>query len=125
MPKMYGEVTCLRVRVLKKESLTRAAGEGVMLKKVLIVEDHALVRAGLRAVLETFEISEAVDAHSAYRLAEVVKPDLALVDVALPAEDGIACTRELKRRLPELRILVLSSYSREDLVVNALEAGAT
>jgi two-component system response regulator NreC len=95
-----------------------------MLKKVLIVEDHALVRAGLRAVLESFEIVEAVDARSAYRIADAVHPDLALVDMALPAEDGIACTRELKRRLPELRVLMLSSYSREDLVVNALEAGA-
>ena len=96
-----------------------------MLKRVLIVEDHALVRAGLRSVLDGYEIVEAVDARSAYQLCDATQPDLALVDVALPAEDGIACTRELKRRLPSLRILVLSSYSREDLVVNALEAGAS
>jgi len=95
-----------------------------MLRKVLVVEDHALMRAGLHGVLDGFEIFEAPDARGAYQLADGERPDLAIVDMALPGEDGIAATRELKRRVPELRVLMLSSYSREDMVVNALAAGA-
>jgi DNA-binding NarL/FixJ family response regulator len=98
-----------------------------MSKKVLIVEDHPLVRDGLRGVLAldgSWQVSEASDARGAYRLAESTHPDLAIVDMALPVEDGIAATRELRRRVPDLRVLMLSSYSREDLVVNALDAGA-
>lgn len=96
-----------------------------MMRKVLIVEDHALVREGLRSVLDGFELLEASDARSAYKIADAVQPHLAIVDMALPGEDGIAATRELRRRHPDIRVLVLSSFSREDMVVNALEAGAT
>jgi two-component system response regulator NreC len=96
-----------------------------MLQKVLLVDDHALIRAGLKSLLVGFEVvAEASDARTAYRLADEYRPDIAIVDMALPGEDGIAATRELRRRLPELKVLILSSFLREDLVVNALEAGA-
>jgi two-component system response regulator NreC len=96
-----------------------------MLQKVMLVDDHGLLRAGLRSVLSGFAVvAEAGDARTAYRLADETQPDLVIIDVALPGEDGIAATRELRRRLPEVRVLMLSSFSRDDLVVNALDAGA-
>jgi two-component system response regulator NreC len=96
-----------------------------MLQKVLIVEDHALIRAGLRSLLDGYlVVAEAGDARTAYQLADEHRPDMAIVDMALPGEDGIAATRELRRRLPEIKVLILSSFLREDLVVNALDAGA-
>ncbi|MBI2965489.1 MAG: response regulator transcription factor, partial [Chloroflexi bacterium] len=89
--------------------------------KVMIVDDHEVVRLGLRAVLEIekdFEVSgEAPDAASALRAATVLRPDVVLMDVRMPGTDGIEACRQLRERLPDTRVLMLTSYGDEDAVM--------
>jgi DNA-binding NarL/FixJ family response regulator len=96
--------------------------------RLAMIDDHRLFREGLRALLERqpdFEIvGEAADDREALALVEQTKPDLAIVDVMLSGVSGIAVTRELVQRLPDLRILMLSMHAREDFVAEALAAGA-
>src|SRR5678816_2189631 len=96
--------------------------------RVALVDDHPLFRQGLRALLEREPdlevVGEAEDARHAYEVAEATRPELLIVDVSLPGVDGIAATRELCRRLPEGRVLVLSMHDEPLLASRALEAGA-
>lgn len=97
--------------------------------KVMIVDDHEVVRLGLRAVLEIekdFEISgDAPDAASALRAATVLRPDVVLMDVRMPGTDGIEACRQLRERLPDTRVIMLTSYGDEDAVMAAIMAGAS
>lgn len=99
-----------------------------MRRKIVIVDDHPLVRSGiavaLRACEEVAVVGEAEDARSAYLLVDALAPDLVVLDLMLPAEDGITAAREIRRRRPETRILLLSGYVRPDLAAYAIEAGA-
>jgi DNA-binding NarL/FixJ family response regulator len=96
--------------------------------RVVFVDDHELFREGLRALLagdSGFEVvGEASDARSAYTLIDATAPDLALVDYKLAGTDGISATRELIRRHPNLRVVILSGHEEIDLVADALDAGA-
>jgi DNA-binding NarL/FixJ family response regulator len=100
-----------------------------MAVRVALVDDHPVFREGLRALAQLEPdldvVGEANDAREAYRMAEEHRPDVMTIDVGLPGADGIAATRELVRRLPELRVLVLSMHAGEDWVAAALSAGAT
>lgn len=97
--------------------------------KVMIVDDHEVVRLGLRAVLEIekdFEVSgDAPDAASALRAATVLRPDVVLMDVRMPGTDGIEACRQLRERLPDTRVIMLTSYGDEDAVMAAIMAGAS
>lgn len=97
--------------------------------KVMIVDDHEVVRLGLRAVLEIekdFEVAgDAPDAASALRAATVLRPDVVLMDVRMPGTDGIEACRQLRERLPETRVIMLTSYGDEDAVMAAIMAGAS
>jgi two-component system response regulator NreC len=99
-----------------------------MSNTLLIVDDHALVRSGIKNALGADEsvsrVDEAADAQAAYRLIDERAHDLVLMDLMLPGEDGISATREIRRRCPDTRVLVLSGFQREDLAVYAFEAGA-
>ena len=95
---------------------------------VLIVDDHALVRRGFRRLLEDDPsiavVSEAGNGEEAIRLVEALKPDVVVMDAAMPGTGGLAATRAILARDPTVKILMLSMYSEETLVRQALESGA-
>jgi len=96
--------------------------------KVLLVDDHALVRRGFRRMLEdepTFQVAgEASDGLEAVELAEQLHPDVIVMDCALPQMNGIEASRRILAKLPETAILMLSMHSEDTLVKQAMEAGA-
>lgn len=96
--------------------------------KVLLVDDHALVRRGFRRMLEdepTFQVAgEASDGLEAVELAEQLRPDVIVMDCALPQMNGIEASRRILAKFPETAILMLSMHSEDTLVKQALEAGA-
>jgi two-component system, NarL family, response regulator NreC len=97
--------------------------------RILLADDHTLVRQGLRKLLEERPdwevIAEAGDGREAVRLAEQQKPDVAILDVAMPLLNGIEATRQITKRVPSTRVLVLSMHADEAYVTQILQAGAT
>ena len=95
---------------------------------VLLVDDHALVRKGFRRMLEDDAtiavVGEASDGNDAVKLAATLKPDVTVMDCALPGINGIEATRQIRAKHPEARILMLSMHSEDTLIRQALEAGA-
>jgi two-component system, NarL family, response regulator LiaR len=95
---------------------------------VLVVDDHAVVREGLRTFLELQEgievIGEAGDGAEALRAAERLRPDVILMDLVMPKLDGVGAMRELRRRLPSARVIVLTSFADDDRLLPAIRAGA-
>ena len=102
---------------------------GVAPLRVLIVDDDDLMRAGLRAVLssdDTVEVvGEAPDGREGVALTRRLAPDVVLMDVRMPALDGIAATREIAAAAPPARILMLTTFEDDDYVFGALSAGAS
>jgi DNA-binding NarL/FixJ family response regulator len=100
----------------------------VSILRILLADDHTVVRQGLRKVLEERSdwqvVAEAGDGREAVRLAEQHKPDVAVIDVAMPLLNGIETTRQISRRVPGVRILILSMHSDEAYVIQILKAGA-
>jgi two-component system, NarL family, response regulator NreC len=97
--------------------------------RILLADDHTVVRQGLRKVLEERPewavVAEAGDGREAVRLAEQFKPDVSILDVAMPLLNGIEATRQIARRVPSTRILVLSMHADEAYVAQILRAGAS
>jgi DNA-binding NarL/FixJ family response regulator len=95
---------------------------------VLLVDDHNLVRRGFRRILEDEldikVVGEAGDGNEAIRLAEELKPNVIVMDCALPSTSGLLATRKILSKTPEQKILMLSMHSEDTLVRQALEAGA-
>jgi DNA-binding NarL/FixJ family response regulator len=98
------------------------------LVRVFLVDDHEVVRRGVADVLEDDPgmtvVGEAGSGAEALARAPAVRPDVALVDMRLPDADGADVCRQLRARLPELRCLVLTSYSDDETVAAAVRAGA-
>jgi NarL family two-component system response regulator LiaR len=96
--------------------------------RVLIADDHAVVRQGLRTYLELQEdvevVAEAADGEAAVASAEQLAPDVVLLDLAMPRLDGVAALRELRERAPGARVIVLTSFGEDDRLFAALRAGA-
>jgi DNA-binding NarL/FixJ family response regulator len=96
--------------------------------RVLIVDDHAVVREGLRTFLELQEglevVGEASDGDVAVPLAEELRPDVILMDLVMPKLDGVGAMRELRRRVPGARVIVLTSFLDDDRLMPAIRAGA-
>ncbi len=96
--------------------------------RVLIADDHAVVRRGLRTFLELQEeievVAEAEDGEAAIAAAEQLAPDVALVDLVMPGVDGIAAIRGIRERSPATRVLVLTSFLDDDKLFPAVRAGA-
>jgi DNA-binding NarL/FixJ family response regulator len=97
--------------------------------RVLLVDDHAILREGIRYLLsasgEVDVVGEAQDGVEALEMVEQLKPDAVLMDIAMPRMNGIEATTELKRRHPELPVLILSMYDSEEYVLPILKAGAS
>jgi DNA-binding NarL/FixJ family response regulator len=97
--------------------------------RVILVDDHPLYREGLRVILErepTMAFAGAASkAADAYAMLKAAKPDVAIVEAALPKIDGFAVTRELRRRIPSCRVLILALDHPPGLAKNALAAGAS
>jgi two-component system, NarL family, response regulator LiaR len=96
--------------------------------RVLIVDDHGMVRKGLIAFLKNkpdVEIAgEARDGREAIALCESLHPDVILMDLLMPELGGVAATRAIHQRWPEMQILALTSFQEKELVQDALQAGA-
>ncbi|MEE8353444.1 MAG: response regulator transcription factor [Dehalococcoidales bacterium] len=96
--------------------------------KVLLVDDHHVVREGLRRILELdggiTVIGEARSGEEAIVKAVALSPDVIIMDLKMPGMDGITATREIKQKLPQVNVLVLTLYA-EDFVKQAVEAGVS
>ncbi len=96
--------------------------------RVVVVEDHALVRAGMRKLVESFErvtvVGEASDTDQAIAVISELKPDVAIVDLQLPGEGGVAVLKEVAKSAPDTKNLVVTMYDDYAYIVAALEAGA-
>ena len=95
--------------------------------RVVIADDQGIVRGGLRMILEAAGIEvtgEAADGQAAIDLAGRLKPDVLLMDIRMPALDGIEATRRLARDHPLVKVLVLTTYGADEYVYEALRAGA-
>ena len=95
---------------------------------LLLVDDHRMVRQGLRKIIESREdwqvVAEAGDGREAIALAEQHSPDVAVIDISMPRLNGIEAVREMTRRAPLTRVLVLSMHDDEAYVTQVLRAGA-
>jgi DNA-binding NarL/FixJ family response regulator len=96
--------------------------------RILLADDHRLLRAGIKSLLEStgaFEvIAEAENGREAVRLAKALKPDVAMLDIAMPELNGLDAARRLAAECPEVRVLILSMHADEGYVREAMQGGA-
>lgn len=96
--------------------------------RILIADDHAVVREGTRQFLEREDdlevVGEAADGEEAIRLVGSLNPDVAIMDISMPNIDGIEATRQIKAKYPKVAVLILSAYDDDQFVFSLLEAGA-
>jgi len=96
--------------------------------RVMLVDDHAMVRRGLAAFLKVFNdlqlAGEAESGSAAIKLCGEVQPDVVLMDMVMPDMDGATATRIIRHQFPQVQVIVLTSFKEGELIKNALEAGA-
>jgi DNA-binding NarL/FixJ family response regulator len=96
--------------------------------RVVLADDHAVVRAGFRLILETEPdidvVGEAADGREAVTLAALESPDVILMDVQMPGANGLEATRLIAEKAPDVRVLILTTFERDDYVFGALRNGA-
>src|SRR5947208_4444609 len=101
------------------------------LKKISVVlaDDHTIVRQGLRLLLEAADdirvIGEVDNGREAVQAAKKLKPDVIVLDVVMPTLNGVEATRQITKEVPETKVLILSSYSDDERVLQLIEEGAT
>jgi DNA-binding NarL/FixJ family response regulator len=100
----------------------------VQKRTILLVDDHALFREGLKSFIgrdDSFEvIGEAGTGREAFEIAKKLKPDLVLIDISLPDQSGIQLTHEIRRVLPETRVMIVTMHLKIDYIAEAFQAGA-
>jgi NarL family two-component system response regulator LiaR len=96
--------------------------------RVLLVDDHAVVRSGLSAFLLAYDdlslVGEAGSGEEAVRLCDPLQPDVVLMDLVLPGMDGAQATRAIREQCPAIQVIALTSFKEKELVEGAMEAGA-
>lgn len=96
--------------------------------RIVLVDDHEVVRLGLRSLLERQPdlavVGEAETAHEAVQAVERLAPDVVVLDIRLPGRSGVEACAEIKRRRPETKIVVLTSYAEDEVLLDAIAAGA-
>jgi NarL family two-component system response regulator YdfI len=96
--------------------------------RVMITDDHLIVREGLRLILETADgldlVGEAADGAACVQMAAECKPDVILMDLQMPRMDGITAIESLRRDQPHIAIVILTTYNEDDLMIRGLQAGA-
>jgi DNA-binding NarL/FixJ family response regulator len=97
--------------------------------RVLIADDHPVVRTGLEGMLasqpDLYAVGEATNGKQAVELSEQLRPDVVLMDLRMPELDGVAATSAIRHRLPDVQVLVLTTYDSDADILLAIEAGAT
>lgn len=97
--------------------------------RILLVDDHEVVRLGLKSLLQRFQhfevVAEASNAEEAVARTQQYRPDVVVMDIRLPGKSGIEATREIKATLPETEIIMLTSYAEDELLFEAIRAGAS
>ncbi len=96
--------------------------------RIVLVDDHEVVRLGLRSLLERHPdlvvVGEAETANDAIRAVESLAPDVVVLDIRLPGRSGVEACAEIKRRRPETKIVILTSYAEDEVLLDAIVAGA-
>jgi DNA-binding NarL/FixJ family response regulator len=96
--------------------------------RILLADDHEVVRAGLRALLEEQSgwevVAEAVDGRDAVEKASKLKPDVVVIDIAMPSLNGLEAVRQIVKAVPNTKVLVLTMYDSDPLIQQVLQAGA-
>jgi len=96
--------------------------------RVVLADDHPIVRGGLVALFETLDgisvVGQAHDGESAIRETALQKPDVVVMDLRMPGVDGVAATRRITADFPDVAVLVLTMFDEDDLIAEALAAGA-
>lgn len=96
--------------------------------RILIVDDHKVVRSGLSAFLMVFDdfemVGEAGNGVEALEACDRLSPDVVLMDLVMPEMDGAAATRVIREKYPDIQVIVLTSFKEENLIEEALKAGA-
>lgn len=97
--------------------------------KVFIVDDHPVVRNGLRSLLDQYAdmtvVGDAADSSAGFEGIVKLRPDVCLLDIRLDGEDGLALARRVLRKLPEMRIVALTSYAEENYLIEAARIGVS
>ena len=96
--------------------------------RIVLADDHTLVRAGIRTLCELLDgitvVAEVADGNQALEMVKAHQPDLVLMDIAMKTLNGLEATAQIKREFPQVRVIILSMYTAEDYVHQALKAGA-
>jgi len=113
---------------LEPETWNLGLGGDVRTLRIMLVDDHEVVRLGLKALIQrrpSFDVvAEAGTADEALEKARVQRPDVIVMDVRLPGKSGIDATRDIIKILPDTKVIILTSYADDELLMDAIEAGA-
>jgi len=97
--------------------------------RILLADDHTILRQGIRMLLETQSdmevVGEAVNGREAVEQARLLQPQIILMDISMPELNGLEATRQIKRELPAIQVVILTMHDNEEYLVQILQAGAT
>jgi len=97
--------------------------------RILLVDDHEVVRLGIKSLLSRYSqfqvVAEASNANEAVQQAERYQPDVVVMDIRLPGKSGIEATREITSKFPKTKVIVLTSFAEDELLFDAISAGAS
>ena len=96
--------------------------------RVLIADDHSVVRKGLKYVFLTADdielVGEAGNGEEAVKLSKQLKPDIVIMDIMMPKMDGITAIKKIRTSIPETKVIALTSFDEKEIIVDAIRAGA-